>query len=140
MNSNGGTTMKTFTIPAVLICLVSFSCLLSQQKEKNKEDILSESKVTMVVLAVPNPAAMEDMETYLTKVHPILDKYGGEHVFRGQTDKAVIGNASFGIILVMNFDSAETIVKMFDSPEYKALIPSRDRGFLKMDVVITNAM
>ena len=101
---------------------------------------MSEKTVKIVVTAVPNPEAMEDMQTYLSKVVPILVGYGGEIIVRGKANKAVVGNINFGMILVMNYDSAETIEKMFNSPEYIELIPFRDKGFKKFDVVIIENM
>ncbi len=94
------------------------------------------TKATMVVTAIPNPEAKDDMQTYLSKVVPILMSNGGEIVFRGKADKAVLGEVSFGMLLVMNFDSAQTIEQIFASDEYQEIVPFRDRGFKKMDVVI----
>ena len=98
---------------------------------------MSETTATMVVTSIPNPDAMEDMQTYLTRVVPIMMSHGGQMVYRGKTNKAVVGEVSFGMLAVINFESAEAIEGMFGSSEYKELIPFRDKGFKKMDVVIS---
>ena len=48
------------------------------------------SKATLVVTAVPNPQEMEEMQTYLKGVVPVLTANGGEIAFRGKADKALI--------------------------------------------------
>ncbi|MDX8409434.1 MAG: DUF1330 domain-containing protein [Mariprofundales bacterium] len=101
---------------------------------------MSESKATLVVTAIPNPEAMGDMQTYLTRVGPLLMSHGGSMIYRGKTNKAVVGDVTFGMLLVMGFDSVETIEKLFATPEYKELIPYRNKGFKKMDVVISSAL
>lgn len=98
------------------------------------------SKATLVVTAVPNPQEMEEMQTYLKGVVPVLTANGGEIVFRGKADKALVGELNFGMMLVMNFNSKEDIESTFESSEYKALIPHREKGFKKMDIVILDAM
>ncbi len=105
---------------------------------KQKENVMSESKTTIVVTAIPNPEAMEDVKTYLTKVIPILVGYGGELVLRGKASKAVVGDINFGMVMIMKFDSEEIVENAFTSPEYKELIPYREKGFKKMDVIILN--
>jgi uncharacterized protein (DUF1330 family) len=101
---------------------------------------MSEATATMVVTAIPNPEALNDMQTYLTRVVPILKNHGGQMVFRGKTNKAVAGDVNFGMLLVMNFESAKAIEGIFSSKEYKEIIPFRDRGFKKIDVVISTAI
>jgi hypothetical protein len=44
------------------------------------------------------------------------------------------------MLLVMDSDSAETIEKLFETPEYKALIPYHDRAFKNMDIGISSAL
>ncbi|MBF0277705.1 MAG: DUF1330 domain-containing protein [SAR324 cluster bacterium] len=101
---------------------------------------MSKSKTTMVVTAIPNPQAIEEMQTYLSRVVPILKEHGGEIVISGKTKKPVIGELNFGMLLVMNFETEEDIQKSFESLEYKKLIPLRDKGFRKMDVAILSSL
>jgi uncharacterized protein (DUF1330 family) len=41
---------------------------------------------------------------------------------------------------VMDFDSSEAISGMFESEDYAALVPVRDRGFSEMNIVLTREM
>ena len=51
-----------------------------------------------------------------------------------------MGDVNFGMILVMSFKSKEVIESTFESEEYKALVPFRDKGFKKMDISIVDSM
>jgi len=75
---------------------------------------MSETEATLVVTAIPNPDAMEDMQTYLTRVLPILKSHGGQIVFRGKTVKPIEGSITFGMLLVMHFESEKVIEKIFE--------------------------
>lgn len=96
-------------------------------------------KTTLVVTAVPNPTETASVQEYLQRVMPLLTGAGGTLVKRLKIDKVVHGNPS-GMALVMDFDSAETITEMFDSDDYAALVPVRDRGFAEMNILLTQSM
>ena len=98
-----------------------------------------DNKTTLVVTAVPNPNAMDSVQEYLQAVLPLFKRAGGTLVKRLKLDKVILGNPS-GMVLVMDFDSAAAITAMFESDEYAALIPMRDRGFAEMNILLTHEM
>ena len=94
---------------------------------------------TLVVTAVPNPDEMAAVQEYLTGVMPLLAGAGGKPVKRLKVQNVIHGNGS-GMVLVMDFESADAITGMFESDEYAALIPTRDRGFAEMNILLAHAM
>jgi uncharacterized protein (DUF1330 family) len=98
-----------------------------------------DNKTTLVVTAIPNPNEMDTVQKYLQAVLPIFMGAGGKLVKRLKLDKVILGNPS-GMVLVMDFDSAAAVTAMFESDEYAALIPVRDRGFAEMNILLTNQM
>ena len=44
------------------------------------------------------------------------------------------------MVLVMDFDSTDAVSAMFESDEYRALVPVRDRGFEEMNILITHGL
>jgi uncharacterized protein (DUF1330 family) len=98
-----------------------------------------DNKTTLVVTGIPNPNEMESVQEYLQSVLSLLMGAGGKLVKRLKLDKVILGNPS-GMVLVMDFDSAEAITAMFESDEYARLIPVRDRGFAEMNILLTNEM
>ena len=96
-------------------------------------------KTTLVITAVPNPEGAGPMQTYLQKVMPLFVKAGGQPVKRLKVDQTLHGSPS-GMVLVMDFDSAEAVTAMFDSPEYGELLPLREQGFSSLNVLLTQSM
>ena len=100
---------------------------------------MSDAKTTLVVTAVPNPNEMASVQEYLKGVMPLFQGAGGKLVKRLKVGKTVKGSPS-GMVLVMEFDSADAIGAMFESDDYAALVPARDRGFSEMNILLTNEM
>jgi uncharacterized protein (DUF1330 family) len=98
-----------------------------------------EEKATLVVTAVPNPNEMASVQEYLRGVMPLLTGAGGKVVKRLKTDSVIHGNPS-GMTLVMDFDSADAVTEMFESDDYAALVPVRDKGFAEMNILLTHTM
>ena len=96
-------------------------------------------KTTLVVTAVPNPNEMESVQEYLRGVLPLLQGAGGQVVKRLKLEQPIHGRPS-GMVLVMDFDSADAITAMFESDAYAALVPVRDQGFAEMNIQLTHEM
>lgn len=96
-------------------------------------------KTTLVVTALPNPAEMPAVQEYLEAVMPLLQGAGGQLVKRLKVDQLLAGKPA-GMVMVMDFDSRDAVTGMFESDEYKALIPGRDRGFAEMNILITQGL
>ena len=98
-----------------------------------------DEKTTLVVTAVPNPNEMASVQEYLQGVLPLFMGAGGKLVKRLKLDRVISGKPS-GMALVMDFDSEDSIVGMFESDAYAALIPARDRGFAEMNILVAQEM
>ena len=96
-------------------------------------------KTTLVVTAVPNPSEMASVQEYLHGVLPLFMGAGGKLVKRLKVDSVINGSSS-GMVLVMDFDSADAISGLFESDGYAALLPARDRGFAEMNILLTRDM
>jgi uncharacterized protein (DUF1330 family) len=82
---------------------------------------------------------MESVQAYLKGVLPLLQGAGGKIVKRLKVEKPIHGKPS-GMVLVMDFDSADTISAMFESADYASLIPVRDRGFAEINIQLAQEM
>ena len=98
-----------------------------------------DEKTTLVVTAVPNPNEMDSVQQYLNGVLPLLQGAGGRLVKRLKADKMIHGKPN-KMVLVMDFDSADAINAMFQSDDYAALVPVRDRGFAEMNIQLSREM
>ncbi len=101
---------------------------------------MSETSVTLLVTATPNPEAMSEMQQYLAAAGPILATHGGEVIYRGKVGKALLGNTTFAMILLMKFESESTLEAALGSDAYKEIVPLREKGFKQMDFVVSHSM
>jgi len=98
-----------------------------------------DEKTTLVVTAVPNPEEMASVQEYLQGVMPLLVGAGGKLVKRMKVNEVIHGKPS-GMVLVMDFDTSSAITGMFESEEYAALVPVRDKGFAEMNIRLAQEM
>lgn len=96
-------------------------------------------KATLVVTATPNPNEIPSVEAYLKGMMPLLMGAGGILVKRQKVGKVINGRPS-GMVLVMDFDSAEAVAGLFASKAYGDLIAVRDKGFTEMNILIAGDM
>jgi uncharacterized protein (DUF1330 family) len=82
---------------------------------------------------------MASVQEYLQGVMPLLMGAGGQPVKRLKVDEVIHGKPS-GMVLVMDFDSDEAITGLFESDDYAALVPIRDKGFAEMNIQLTHEM
>lgn len=97
-----------------------------------------ESRATLVVTAIPEPGEEAAAQQYLRAVVPLLKGAGGKPVRRLKTNRVINGRAA-GVVLVMDFPSEDAVAGLFESADYQALIPGRDRGFKEMNILIGEA-
>ena len=58
----------------------------------------------------------------------------------GLKSEKIINGKPAGMTRVMDFDSGSAITDLFESVDYAALIPVRDRGFSEMNILLTRTM
>ncbi|MEO1017788.1 MAG: DUF1330 domain-containing protein [Pseudomonadota bacterium] len=91
------------------------------------------TNVTFVALGTLDPNGQEDFEAYASGAPALLMAAGGQVRCRMKVVESLVGDNAPQSVFMIDFDSAETVKKVFDSPEYKALIPHRDKAFSKVD-------
>ena len=96
-------------------------------------------KATLVVTATPNPDQMQSVQAYLTGVMPLLSRAGGQLLKRQKVSQVINGRPS-GMVLVMDFEDADTVTELFASEAYSELLPARDKGFAEMNILVAADM
>ena len=94
---------------------------------------------TLIATAIPNPENMGEMQEYMQKSGPLLAVLGGGPARRMKVSEVITGDAT-AIVLVMDFPSRQALSAFFESDEYRALIPGRDRGFKSINLWIAGPM
>ena len=95
------------------------------------------SGVYLVIVAAPNPDAMEDLQAYQGGSGPIFAKHGARPVVNLPISGHPVGDTPAAFIAVLEFDSAEAVDEVFADPEYQALVPARDRGLASLNAYVT---
>lgn len=89
---------------------------------------------TLIVTAAPNPNEKEAMQGYLKGVLPLLIGAGGTLFKRLRITEVIDGEGSYGMVLVMGFESKTKVTELFNSDDYRALLPMRDKGFASITI------
>lgn len=93
----------------------------------------------MIALNTPNPDEAEAMTTYAQGAMPLIKASGGKPVGKFKCAEAITGSGFPQLVLVVEFPSKDAIKALFESAEYKALIPVRDKAFTSFNVCIADA-
>lgn len=78
------------------------------------------------LIAQINVTNEESYKEYLTKVTPIVAKYGGSYIVRAGKFKTVLGNWNFERNVVIKFPSYEIALEWYESDEYKPVRKIRE--------------
>lgn len=91
---------------------------------------------TMIVTAQPNANHPEEAQTYVKQALPMLLEAGGTLLKRVKVQKAVVGEQTFALSLVMEFPDARAIEQVFSSEAYANIATHREKGFVFMNILI----
>ena len=78
-----------------------------------------------VEIEVIDPIAYKQ---YREAVSDTIFAHGGKYLVRGGKTEVLEGDWEPGRVVVLEFPSVEALKKWYDSPEYKPLIPLRERA------------
>ncbi len=95
---------------------------------------------TLIVTATPAEGGDAARSRYLESVMPLLMGAGGTPVKRLRVATTLTGDRGTGIVLVMDFETAESISGIFASESYLSLITDRDEGFSDIEILIATDM
>ena len=77
------------------------------------------------IVTVKNP---EKLKAYISKVPETMAPFNAKLVCRGKVQKTLSGEGNHQIEAIFEFASPEVIDQWYQSPEYQALIPTREEG------------
>ncbi len=89
--------------------------------------------MALVTIAEDQPMALAE---YLRVSTILLDRVGARITNRFAVSEMVVGSAPAQSVLMVRYPSRAAVDLVFGSPEYKALIPVRDRAFLTYKISI----
>lgn len=94
--------------------------------------------VYVIACLTPNPDRPDDYQTYIKVAMALLEKVGGKLSQQFPVGDVVVGNKPAETIMVVEYPDIAAVHSLFQSEEYKALIPVRDRAFTTYSVSIVS--
>ena len=101
---------------------------------------MSDAPAYLVITSTPNPEKMEKLQSYLHQIVPVLAAGGGKPVGRYRATEQAVGSDGPKSIAVLEYPSAQSIRDVVASGGFNALNELRDEVFLRVDLMITEAM
>lgn len=73
---------------------------------------------------------------YIAKVPPIIKKFGGKYLSRGNKIISFFGGWNPERIIIIEFESVQKAKDCFNSPEYKKISPLRENSVKTKAIVV----
>jgi uncharacterized protein (DUF1330 family) len=95
------------------------------------------SKVNLIIVATINQSEKEALSYYLEKIAVLYEQVSAKSVGKYKISKASIGEYNPSLVSIMEFPDIVSFDKVFESEEYKKLIPYREKAFLKVEAYLS---
>lgn len=94
-------------------------------------------KVILIIVATINPNEKEALSYYLEQLNVIYKQVEAKPIKKYKISETLIGANNPNLVSIMEFPSRDALDLVFKSETYKALIPYRERAFIKVDAHIS---
>jgi uncharacterized protein (DUF1330 family) len=101
---------------------------------------MSDIPAFLVITSTPNPEKMNELQSYLHQVMPVLMSGGGKPVGRYKVTEQVVGQDGPKTVAVLEYPSAQAIKDVISGDGFNALNALRAEVFLRLDLMICEAM
>jgi uncharacterized protein (DUF1330 family) len=91
-------------------------------------------KVIVIFTANVNTERIEALQAYIQKAQPMTAEAGGVTILNYTTVGSIAGENNPQMVVGVEFPNAAAVHALYDSEEYKALIPDRDKGLLNLNI------
>jgi len=99
-----------------------------------------ENTANLIINAIPNIENMQELQSYLGNMMPVIAKHGGKFVQRYKTLEHLAGENGPEMIVIFEFTDAQAIKTMMDGEGFKNLSESRAKAFTKLNMMICGEM
>ena len=73
---------------------------------------------------------------YVRRVPQIVEKFGGKYLARGGKTRVVAGDWAPQRVIIIEFESIDRFNAWWNSPEYRAVAPLREKSALTNAIVV----
>ena len=95
------------------------------------------TKVNLTIVATINPNGKEELSHYLKEIEILYKKVDAKPVNKFKIKKTLIGEHTPSLVSIMEFPNIDLLNDLFESDDYKDLIPFREKAFSKLEAYIS---
>ena len=99
-----------------------------------------ENIAKLIINAIPNPENMQEVQSYLGNMMPVISQHGGTIVQRYKTLEHLAGENGPEMIVIFEFPNHQSIKTMMESDGFKNLSESRAKAFTKLNMMVCGEM
>ena len=92
--------------------------------------------VSVIALVTINEDEPVALARYMQTTEPLLEKANAKIVSRFAVNEVVVGHRPAKMIVIVEYPNRAAVASVFESEEYRELIPIRDAAFLDYQVTI----
>lgn len=98
---------------------------------------LDVAPVTVIALVTIAEDAPRALAAYLEVTTPLLERAGARIIKRFAMQEQIVGRAPVQSAVIVEYPNRAAVDMVFNSPEYRRIIPIRDKAFLRYHVSIS---
>ena len=99
---------------------------------------MDEEKSILIVAGFPDTNEQDALKHYTQNVGPLLAEAGGKPISKYAIKEKLHGEHSPANVFIAEFPSDNAIKAFFNTDEYKALLPYRNKAFKSINIYIAN--
>ena len=92
--------------------------------------------IQLVASLTVNPDEPEALRTYFDVAMGLIEDVGAKLSQKIEYGDPVIGDKPFEMVMLVDYPNYEAVRKVFHSEAYRAIIPERDKAFLKYNICL----
>jgi uncharacterized protein (DUF1330 family) len=95
-------------------------------------------RVQVIAFVTVNEAEPQALAAYLEATGPLLARAGAEIVQRFALSEMLVGRGPAQSVIIVDYPSRAAVDQVFQSPEYAAIVPIRERAFLHYHIAVVS--
>lgn len=92
--------------------------------------------VTVLAFVTLNEDRPQALAQYFAVTDPLLKRAGARIVRRFEVAEAIVGTRPSKTVIIVEYPDRAALDSVFQSPEYAAVVPIRDRAFRDYQVTV----
>lgn len=101
---------------------------------------MSDTPAFLIITSTPNSEKVEELQSYLRQIMPVLMSGGGKPVGRYKVTEQVAGQDGPKTVAILEYPSVQAIKEVVSGDSFNALNALRAEVFLRLDLMISEAM